>query len=211
MPCRSFRGSAPRRWSSGGHRGPSGRWRGVRPQPASLHRRSARVERAVAGGRQWGSAARWWGWRGSAGRRRRGWCRDRTRGRRGCRSPCRTSPASSRRGWRGRSLPCSPAAAVKPPKWRSSTQCAAVRITRGAITVPVQEKPRSLLVRAAMNASEGKSAIAATSPPMIEAVRTRCRRRRAGHRADQQGAEGPERGCSLTPRVAPRQPHRPPG
>ena len=54
---------------------------------------------------------------------------------------------------------------MKPPKWRSSTQCAAVRTTRGEITVPVQAKPWFLPVWAATKASEGKSAL----PPTIDA------------------------------------------
>jgi hypothetical protein len=58
---------------------------------------------------------------------------------------------------------------VKPPlPCRSSTQWAAVRITRGAITVPVQAKRLSRSA-ASMKASEGKSAIEAALPPTIEA------------------------------------------
>ncbi len=89
---------------------------------------------------------------------------------------------------------------MKPPKWRSSTQCAAVRTTRGAITVPVQAKPRSLLVRAAMKASEGKSAIAATSPRMIEACApVAAGAAEAGGEDGEQRADGRQRGRRSSP------------
>jgi hypothetical protein len=51
----------------------------------------------------------------------------------------------------------------------SRTQWPAVRITRGAITLPVQAKPSLGPVSAWMKASEGKASIVASSPRMIEA------------------------------------------